>query len=146
MSTALLSRSTASLSRRRVAIGLGVTLAVFVGFGLLTDLLPNPVFVRMVPRAPLDYAFLGATSVLAGAYAVQRDLLAETPGDACALGGTVGGVLAFGCPICNHVLLLLLGSSATMTYFDPLRPLIGAVSVALFGGLLVYRQRRVGAG
>jgi hypothetical protein len=54
----------------------------------------------------------------------------------------VAGFLAFGCPICNAFLLALFSSSALMTYFDPLRPLLGAVSVVLFGGLLYYRHTR----
>lgn len=131
---------------RELATGVGVAILTFAGFGLLTGLVRNPVFARMVPSTPLDYAFLAATSVLAGAYVVQRARLRETPGDACAVGGTLGGFLAFGCPICNHVLLLLLGSSATMTYFDPLRPLIGLLSVGLFAGLLAYRRRQYPTG
>lgn len=131
-----------AITRRQIAKGAVVTVAAFVGFGLLTDLIRNPIWVRMVPRTPLDYAFLGVTSLLAGAYVVQRDLLSEVPGDACAYGGTIGGFLAFGCPICNKLLLLAFSSSAIMTYFDPLRPLLGFLSVALFAGVVVYRQRR----
>jgi hypothetical protein len=53
----------------------------------------------------------------------------------------VVGFLAFGCPICNAFLLALFSSSALMTYFNPLRPLLGAVSVVFFAGLLYSRSR-----
>lgn len=131
-----------AVTARHLARGGAVAAGVFLVFGLVTDLLANPVFVRMVPRTPLDYAFLGATSVLAGAYVVQRDLLRDVPGDGCAFTGTLGGFLAFGCPVCNKLLLALFSSSAIMTYFDPLRPVLGTVNVLLFVGLLYYQRRR----
>lgn len=116
----------------------------FLGFGLVTDLLPNPVFARMVPRSPLDYAFLVLTAVLTGAYFAQTVRIQGSPGDNGAIAGALGGFLAFGCPLCNHVLLLLLSGSAIMTYFDPLRPVLGVASVGLFGATLLYRRRRAG--
>ena len=135
-----------------VAAGLGV----FALFGLVTGLIPNPLYVRMVPRTPVDYLFLTLTAVLAGVYTAQRiatdtvdaqleeatDTDAASSEDRWAIGGLVGGFLAVGCPICNAFLLALFSSSALMTYFDPLRPLLGAVSVAILAGLIVVRNRR----
>jgi hypothetical protein len=119
-----------------------VSIGVFVLFGAVTGLLPNPVYVRMVSRTPADYLFLVATAAFAGAFVYQRSLAEEPIGDRFAAGGIVGGFLAFGCPICNAVLLALFSSSALMTYFDPLRPILGAVSVVCFAALLVYQRRR----
>lgn len=119
-----------------------MSVGVFVLFGAVTGLLPNPVYVRMVSRTPADYLFLVATAAFAGAFVYQRSLAAEPIGDRLAAGGLVGGFLAFGCPICNAVLLALFSSSALMTYFDPLRPLLGAVSVVGFAGLLYYQRRQ----
>lgn len=128
--------------RRHLLKGAAVSLGVFLVFGAVADLIRNPIWIRMVPRTPLDYTFLVATSLLAGVYIVQREQLQQVPGDACAYGGAIGGFLAFGCPVCNHILLALLGASATMTYFDPLRPILGAVSVAVFAGVIYYRHRQ----
>lgn len=75
-------------------------------------------------------------------YFAQTVHLDDAPGENGALVGAMGGFLAFGCPVCNHVLLLLFSGSAIMTYFDPLRPLVGAVSVALFAATIYYRRRR----
>ncbi len=131
-----------SLPRPRLLRSAGVSVGVFVLFGAVTGLLPNPVYVRMVDRTPADYLFLVATAAFAGAFVYQRSLAEEPIGDRFAAGGIVGGFLAFGCPICNAVLLALFSSSALMTYFDPLRPILGVASVVFFAGLLVYQRRR----
>ncbi|MFC6942682.1 hypothetical protein ACFQE8_22430 [Salinirubellus sp. GCM10025818] len=131
-----------ALPRPRLLRSVGVSIGVFVLFGAVTGLLPNPVYVRMVSRTPADYLFLVATAAFAGAFVYQRSLAEEPIGDRFAAGGIVGGFLAFGCPICNAVLLALFSSSALMTYFDPLRPILGAVSVVCFAALLVYQRRR----
>ena len=140
--------------RMRIAKGLGVSVGAFVLFGVVTGLVPNPLYVRMVPRTPVDYLFLTLTALLAGIYTAQRmatdvadarlEADTDTAGseDRWAIGGLVGGFLAVGCPICNVFLLALFSSSALMTYFDPLRPLLGAVSVAILAGLIVVRHRR----
>ncbi|WP_137283679.1 hypothetical protein [Halorussus salinisoli] len=130
-----------AFARRRVGKGLAVSVGAFVLFGVVTGLIPNGFYVRMVPRTPLDYLFLTLTAVLLGLYSVQR-VPEEERNDGAAALGTVGGFLAFGCPICNVVLLALFGSSALMTYFDPLRPVLGVVAVGLLGGLVYYRHSR----
>ena len=129
-------------TRRRLLLALGVSTTTFVLFGVVTGLIPNPVYVRMVPRTGLDYLFLTLTAVALGAYTYQRTGVASSSDDVTATAGTVVGILAFGCPICNAILLALFSSSALMTYLNPLRPVLGAVSVALFGGLLYARSRR----
>jgi hypothetical protein len=120
-----------------VLVGVGS----FVLFGVVTGLIPNPLYVRQVPRTVPDYLFLVLTSGFLGLYTLQRPTDGRTD-DRAATASTVVGFLAFGCPICNAVLLALFSSSALMTYFDPLRPLLGVVSVGLFGWLLYARSRR----
>nr|WP_231587864.1 hypothetical protein [Halostagnicola sp. A56] len=137
-----------------VAAGVGV----FALFGLVTGLIPNPLYVRMVPRTPTDYLFLILTAALAGVYTAQRVVtpgpesdLEETAGgepdelaneDRWVFGGLVGGFLAVGCPVCNVALLALFSSSALMTYFDPLRPVLGVLSVSVLIGLIYSRHKR----
>ncbi|MFB1066270.1 hypothetical protein [Natrinema sp. H-ect4] len=144
--------------RRAMLWGTAAGIGVVLLFGLVTGLIPNPLYVRMVPRTPVDYLFLLLTALLAGVYAAQRlatevvdpdlegDDESEVDGasseDRWALGGLVGGFLAVGCPICNVALLALFSSSALMTYFDPLRPALGALSVAILAGLIYARHRR----
>jgi len=135
-----------TVDRRAAAVGLATGAGAFLLFGLVTGLLPNPIYVRMVPRTPLDYLFLASTAALLGVYAFQRSRARiERDDDGVAALGVVGGVLAFGCPICNAVLLTLFSGSALMTYFDPLRPLVGLLTVFLLGGLVYYRHTRCDA-
>ncbi|MFP4174438.1 MAG: hypothetical protein ACLFSW_01495 [Halobacteriales archaeon] len=134
--------------RGAYARGVAVSVGVFVFFGTVTGLVPNPLYVRMVPRTGVDYLFLVLTSVLAGVYVTRRASSAcNTDGgnaDRWAFGGLAGGYLAVACPVCNVVLVSAFGSSALMTYFDPYRPVVGAVSVAVLG-IAVYVQRTRGS-
>lgn len=129
--------------RRPLAVGVLTTVGTALLFGVVTGLLPNPIYVRMVPRTAPDYLFLGSTAVLLGIYATQRTRARiDRDDDGVAALGVVGGVLAFGCPVCNAVLLALFSGSAIMTYFDPLRPFVGLLTVGLLGGLVYYRHAR----
>lgn len=120
----------------------GAGLGAFLLFGTVTGLVPNPIYVRMVPSTAADYLFLVATSAFAAAFVYQRSIVDQPVGDRFATGGIVGGFLAFGCPICNALLLTLFSSSALMTYFDPYRPLLGVLSVAAFGAILYYQRKK----
>ncbi|KPN29183.1 hypothetical protein SY89_03417 [Halolamina pelagica] len=128
-------------SSRRYLEAAAVSVGTFVLFGAVTGLVPNPLYVRMVPRTPLDYLFLSLTAGFLGVYTLQRTGEQGSDGKTVTASAALG-FLAFGCPICNAFLLALFSSSALMTYFDPLRPLLGVVSVVLFAGLLTVRSRR----
>jgi len=56
----------------------------------------------------------------------------------CALQGKTmaGGVLSYlavGCPICNKIVVAVLGVSGALSYFAPIQPILGVLSVALLG-------------
>ena len=53
----------------------------------------------------------------------------------------LGAFLAIGCPICNKVALVLLGTSGAMSIYAPIQPVIGAVSLALLIGTAAWRLR-----
>lgn len=115
------------------------TVAAGVVQGIPTAIIPNPLFIRMIPAGPLNYAFWVVTSVLLGlivaTYLTKRN--APVMDEKKIAGGGVLSVLAVGCPICNKLIVLALGVSGALTYFAPLQPLIGLASVAL----LVYALR-----
>ena len=137
---------------RRLLIGLLVGLgpsywwralsfAILSGLALAvpTRLVPNDFFSRMTATRPLDYAFWVAGSLLLGL------TLAVTSPDRQSAGPVAGGVgtfLAVGCPICNKIVVALLGVSGALTYFAPLQPVIGSASLVL---LVVALRRRVSA-
>ncbi|RQG95815.1 hypothetical protein [Natrarchaeobius chitinivorans] len=130
------------MNRTRLALANGSLVAAgfFLATGVVTGLLPTPLFERMVSRSPLDYAVLSLTSVLAGVYVVQRASLSECSGDRCAYGGGVAGFFAVACPHCNAILVSLFGATWLATYVDPLRPLLGLVAVSLFAGVIYDRH------
>jgi hypothetical protein len=58
---------------------------------------------------------------------------------------TLGGLATFfaiGCPVCNKIVLLALGTSGALNLFAPIQPLIGAASLALLAATLIWRLRR----
>jgi hypothetical protein len=50
-----------------------------------------------------------------------------------------------GCPVCNKLVVLLLGAGGALSYFAPLQPVLGMVSLALLAYALCTRLRALGA-
>src|SRR5690625_7529669 len=67
----------------------------------------------------------------------MNDMMGEDGGAAGDKGsriGVVGGAIAWfaiGCPVCNKIVLLLLGASGAMTWFAPLQPFLAAAALIL---------------
>ena len=51
------------------------------------------------------------------------------------------GFLAIGCPVCNKLIVALLGVSGAMDYFAPAQPFLGALGMLVLGVALGYRIR-----
>jgi hypothetical protein len=122
-------------------IGIVSSIGFFFLFSIPTALFPNNFFIRMIPSTTLDYVFLIFSSILLGAY-VGVHLYKKKNTKACnrvTTAGGIGGFLAFGCPICNKLFVLLFGATALMTYLEPYRPILGFVSTGLMGGALWWR-------
>lgn len=103
--------------------------------GVPTAVVPNPVFSRSVPVAWWSYPTLAVTAVLGGIVLAtyMRGPEPRTTGQGHRL-GSVGGVLSFvavGCPVCNKLVLLLLGTSGALSYWAPLQPFVALASVLL---------------
>ena len=108
----------------------GVLIAVlsFAGFGTVSALWDNPLFIRMTPAGGWEIALLAVLSGLIGIYVAIRSPLCATKS------ATTGGVLGFlgvACPVCNKILLLIFGGELLMTYYEPVR-----IYVALLGVLV----------
>ncbi|MFC9950911.1 hypothetical protein ACFVIN_10365 [Streptomyces prasinus] len=132
-------------SRQWAVAGVGA-LATAVLVGAPTDVVPNPLFGRSVPVQWWNYPALVVTAVLAGIVLstyVRQPSSSPKPeaGDGSRL-GAVGGVLSFfavGCPVCNKLVLVLLGASGAMSYWAPLQPLLAVVSVGLLAEAALRR-------
>ncbi|MER5988430.1 hypothetical protein [Streptomyces sp. NPDC001787] len=133
-------------TRQWCVAGVGA-LATAVVVGAPTDVVPNPLFGRSVPVQWWNYPALALTSVLAGIVLSTYVRRPDAPPAARPSGpesrlGAVGGVLSFfavGCPVCNKLVLLLLGSSGALSYWAPVQPLLALVSVALLAEAALRR-------
>lgn len=128
----------------------------FVAFGLVSAIIPNPVFGRDIPPEPFSIwvwaasaplmGLIGATYTAPAAPGPMGELTSgskERPEEGSVLGmvAGLGAFLAIGCPVCNKIVLLALGASGAMTVWAPLQPILGAASVTLLAAALVWRLR-----
>ena len=127
---------------KAILFGLGGVVGIVLLVGIPTELIPNPWFVRMMEVRPEDYVFLGITALLGGALAATYAFPAACPryeGRFAASGFLT--VLAVGCPICNKLVVLALGTTGAMTWFEPVQPLLALISVGLLAFVLAVRVR-----
>ena len=120
------------------------TLAAVMGLaviGLTTAIFENWFFVRMTPVRAQDYVIWLLSSVLMGLIVGSYFVASSTSGDGKLLSGGLLSVLAVGCPTCNKLVVLLLGTTGALTFFAPLQLYIGIASVLLLGWTLVLRTK-----
>jgi hypothetical protein len=154
-------------ARRWTAAVLG-TFGVAILTGVPTVMVPNPWFSRMIDVTWWDRPVWVVTSVLAGllvaTYVAPSDGVAsaEVTGsdgagapsgtsddadasdelDVAGRRGGVGALLTFfaiGCPVCNKLVVLALGTSGATAWFAPAQPLLAAASIALLAFALRTR-------
>lgn len=111
-----------------------------------TDIIANPWFTRMTPIYPDQYFFWMATSLLAGALLATYVPGQNLRGSAGGAGGGVLAYLAIGCPICNKLIVGLLGVSGALSYFQPIQPFLGGLGLILVAVVLAYRMRNLSCG
>ena len=146
-------------SVRRWVVAVAVASGTYAFFGLSTAVLANPVFGRSVPPTTWAPDVLIATAILSGlltATYVRNDGPAPirleavgaagepATGSRSARAGAVGSLLAYlaiGCPVCNKVALVLLGTSGALTIWAPLQPLLALASLGLLAVTLAWRLR-----
>lgn len=105
-------------------------IGLFLVFGIATSLVPNAIFKRMMIPNIFDYLFLFTTAILSAVFISlpEKKVCAV---NSSGFGGTFLGVLAFACPTCNALLVYLLGMNLLIGIFDPLRPVIGLISIII---------------
>lgn len=114
--------------------------------GIPTDLIDTPVFGREVPPTWWAWPSLLLSSALAGLLVASYvTTLEHTTTDRSATrGGWAGTALtlfAVGCPVCNKLVLVALGTAGALTWFEPVQPLLQAVAVLLLAWALRTRLR-----
>lgn len=128
------------------ATGVAVALVTALIIGLPTAVIPSPWFGRTIPARPWDYLVLGLTALLSGAIGATYALPAACPINSGRV--TAGGALSYfaiGCPLCNKLVLLLLGTGGALTYFQPIQPVLAVGSLGLLSVTLWLRLNAVRA-
>lgn len=124
------------------AVGAGALFALAVA--IPTDLVDNPVFGREIPPTWWSWPALVVSSVLGGLLVATYVDPVATDAPTPRRGGYAGGLLTFfavGCPVCNKLVLLALGSAGAITWFEPVQPLLQVAAIALLGYALLQRLR-----
>jgi hypothetical protein len=136
----------------------GVVVALAIG--LPTDVIPNPVFGRPVDITWWSYPTLVVTAVLGGLLAatyvrVGPRSTPSAPIDGADAGdeveidrpgrlGSIGGLLSFfavGCPVCNKLVVIALGTTGALEWFAPAQPILAVASIVLLAWALRVRLR-----
>jgi hypothetical protein len=115
--------------------------------GIPTDVIPNPVFGRPVAVTWWSYPVLALTAILGGlliATYVRADGTAEVQADTPARAGGVGGLLSYfavGCPVCNKLVVIAIGTVGARHWFEPIQPVLAVASLVLLALALRARIR-----
>lgn len=126
-------------SRRLVAAVAGA-IVTFLVLGIPTDIVPNPVFGRAIEPTWWSLPVLIATSVLSGM--LLATYINTNSFDRSARVGGVGGLMAYlaiGCPVCNKVVLIALGTTGAMNWFAPVQPYLGIAALVVIAYALRKR-------
>jgi hypothetical protein len=138
-------------TRRWMSALVGALLTALI-VGLPTDVIPNPVFGRPIDVTWWSYPVLVATAALGGlliaTYVRDPDDLApddaddelDRPGKTGGLGGLLS-FFAVGCPTCNKLVVVALGSTGALDWFAPAQPVLAVASLALLAWALRARLR-----
>lgn len=152
-------RSLVRLPRSTYARAVGYAVVVALLIGIPSDLVDNPIFGRPVPVRAIDYPIWIVTSLLIGlTLAIRPDSEgslgqvertddapldgegpAEVVDDTRPLWAGFVSFLAVGCPVCNQVVVLALGTSGALSWWAPVQPFVGLAAIGLAGWALHRR-------
>lgn len=125
------------------------SLVALVVIGVPSDLIDTPIFGRPVATRPIDYVIWGITSVLIGlVFAIRLPVThkeQQEQNDVRTVWGGFVSFLAVGCPVCNQIVVALVGAGGALSWWAPVQPVIGAVAIllvlwALRTRLLTYQR------
>ena len=130
-------------SRQWVVTG-ATSLSVLVLIGVPTDLIDTSLFSRSIAAPAWAVPVWISTALLTGL--VVATYVGREPAGVDKRGGlgAVLGFLAVGCPVCNKLVLVALGTTGAVSVFQPLQPLLAVGSVVLLAWAL--QRRLVGSG
>lgn len=112
--------------------------------GVPTGIVQTSLYHRMTPVTWWDYPAWAASALLVGLTAATYVRVGETKSvtpdrSRRALGATLLTTFAIGCPICNKLVVALIGVSGTLSYWAPLQPILGMLSIGVLAAGLAVR-------
>ena len=125
-----------------IAAGIGA-IAAFVVLGVPTAMIDNPYFIRMIPTRDQDYVIWIVSSLLLGLVIGTFAISSVKGSGGKAMGSGILTFFAVGCPICNKLVIVALGISGALTYFEPLQLYLGIASLIFLVWTLLLRARSV---
>lgn len=137
------------MSIRRVLVGAVAAVATAFIIGIPTGIIQTSWYHRMTPVLWWNYPVWALSSLLTGALVATyvRDPAAPvlpTQGGKTFLGNMLS-LFAVGCPICNKLVVLVVGISGALNWFAPLQPVLAIGSLGLLGYALRARLRAFAA-
>jgi hypothetical protein len=121
------------------ALGFGIGIAVVIA--LPTAVIPNPIFGRAIEVTWWSYPTVILSGILGGllmaSYVKEPtdtsdDPTDESTKDPALRWGAIGGFASFfavGCPVCNKLILIALGTTGAVNWFAPIQPLLALTSI-----------------
>lgn len=126
-------------TRRQWRSALAGSVAILLVIGIPTDLIDTPLFSRSIAApwwaVPVWVVSAILSGLLVGTYVDQ----ATAPVDRRGGLGALLGFFAVGCPVCNKIVLIALGSSGAVSIFQPLQPVLAVASLTLLSWALKSR-------
>ena len=143
------SRPTRVLGQRwlwcRAAFAALATTAFALAIGVPTGVVPTPLYTRMTPVLWWNYPIWAVTAVLGGLVSATYVRGAQDTrtgnGVGVASGGGLLAAFAVGCPVCNKLVVAVVGLSGALNLWAPLQPVLAVFSVLLLAWALRLRLR-----
>lgn len=130
-------------SPRRVVVATAAAVGALLVTGIPTAMIDNSWFTRMTPITWWSYPVWILSAILVGLLAATYVGIPQAGGVKSAAGGGLLTTLAVGCPTCNKLVVMALGTSGALTIWAPLQPLLALASLVLLVWVLRRRLQPV---
>ena len=120
-----------------MAVGVGVFTLLVIA--IPTDLISNPIFGRQIEATVWAWPVALLTAVLAGVLIALPRPTSCRPATRTGIFGGALTYLAVGCPTCNHLVVLALGTTGALAWFAPIQPFLALIGLAILSGAIIHR-------
>jgi hypothetical protein len=127
------------MNARRLALAVGVGVFTLLVIAIPTDLISNPIFGRQIEATVWAWPVALLTAVLAGVLIALPRPTSCRPATRTGIFGGALTYLAVGCPTCNHLVVLALGTTGALAWFAPIQPFLALIGLAILGGAIIHR-------